>query len=368
MKTGKFISRNLFKILVPTAIVVGLAAVAGIVLWNVNSKKVPEVQQNIYFLKHTYTFYHGRMQNKDTVILKYDPVSDEVVEIGIVSGYFYNCIMDAEETCITGILRDNATRDRYIVEFNLKDSTTQYKNIQEEIDDLVSNAVREAMLYDDGNKLLVSYIDNAECKWILSYDLTTEKYEEVSLGKDKTSAIMTFDGHMLWYISGDTIYRYDWETQEKTKVLDSASVNSASIALDTGLIAYENVDMDEIYLYDTNQGKSSCIVPYKQSTLYGNLSSNGKNAMWSRDSRQFLYIQYNFLYALNWRGRSVDVSMMLYDVESGRRRCIYEDKDTLCDYEYVDQVSSKHVTVGQDSDSVQTEADPVYSTMEELSH
>lgn len=309
-------------VIVITAVVV---VILGILSWIIylNSYKP---SQNIYFLE-----YENEYEKNDTIIFKYDPTSNKVEEIGRVPGYLYKCVINNEESRITGFLKEDRVKSKSdIIVYDIETGTAESKEIMDKIFELTMDIPWYGVLYDGGDKIVVNYADDKENEWVLFYDFATGEDERVVADINEIYQFLAVNDHSLWYYKYfGAIYHYDWKTQTKTKILDS--VNSATMAPNNGLIAYtEGLYQEKIYLYDISQGKNKTIASGGWNIYYGDLSISSTNAWWSNDSRQLCYISY-----FPGLFQEADTRLMVYDIESGRRRCIYKVNATLHELSYI---------------------------------
>lgn len=308
--------------LLMAVLIVGLTVVSGLIIWIVCNKNAFEIGQNIYF-----TEYDG---NKHTIIFKYDPISDDVMEIGRVSGYLSECIINKEESKIIGLLREAYMEGSIdIVEYDIDTGIIVSKNAIEKIKELAMGASWKAMLYDEGNKILINYENGEKIRQLISYDFVTGKYESVAENL-WVYDYLVIDDHSLWYLSvGGLVYCYDWEKHTDTQVMNS--VYCAAMSADTGLVAYiekDDTSQKEIYLTSVNRTRKSCIATKGWNIIYDNFDY--VNATWSSDGRQFFYMK---SFPIMFNGG--DTSLMIYDVESGKHRCIYKVRATTHEFQYI---------------------------------
>ena len=312
------------KVLV-TVITAVVVVILGILSWIIylNSYRP---SQNIYFLE-----YENEREKNDTIIFKYDADKREVKEIGRVSGYLYRCVINKEESCITGFFREGYGQGSLdIVQYDLETGIFESKNVIEKINKMLPDVSWGVTLYDEGNKILIHYTDEEELERLMSYDIATEENTILAVDTERINQInkyLAVDEKTFLYICGRTLYRYDWETQTETKITDSSY--SGVLEPSTGLIAYtKDINCEKIYLYDIEQEKSKCIAAGGWNTVYGDLSYT--NAGWSRDGEQFLYVKY-----LPWIFDAADTRLMVYDIQSGRRCCIYKAAYTSHNFSYI---------------------------------
>lgn len=305
------------------AILIALAAITGVCFFIFNHKEVYELQQNIYFMEWD-------NQEDKTIFYRYIAEDGEVMELGSMEGRFLHSAINKDETIIT-ILRSNGDSHE-IIRYDLAAGTFQTENIGEKIYDLTNHTVwvwRAALLYDGGNKILISYNGALGHEKWLFYDLVTEEYDVVKGREDKAGKFLAVNDHEVWYASvHGTLYRYDRETDESIEILDS--FNSAAAAPDTALIAYieEGRQDKKIYLYDINREKTKYIAAGRWNTYYGDIFN--KEGQWSDDGRYFFYSKY-FMGLFN----AADISLMAYNTGSGRSFCIYKKKGTLHEFRYI---------------------------------
>lgn len=300
-------------------------------------------QENIFFLE-----YENEYEKDDTIIYKYNSINDSVIEIGKMKGKLQDCVINKDETYITGVIYDEVYDEGVeIVRYDLVNGTVETLDVVSKISALTGNKAGWycSLIYDGGNKFFISFEDeNGDEKWLL-YDLTTDQYDIVE-GENGTIWYLEIRDDNLWYIAYDwTLCQYDLETKERTKIMKSARYNSV-IMPETGLVAYKkslsNEVMPEmglmgyikalphegIYLYNTKTQKSSCIAWGGWNIYYGDFLWT--DSRWSDNGREFFYIKSfpGFFNASTER-------LMIYDVLTHRSRCIYKVKMTLHDFQYV---------------------------------
>lgn len=311
------------------ALLIGLAVMIGLIIWGVYKNHKFEISQNIYF-----TEYEPERGKEDTIIYKYDPISDKVFEIGRVSDWFCQCIINKDETRITGFVREAPGQGIIdIVEYDIKTGTITSKNVMEKIDELTMGASWKAMLYDEGNKMLFKYrIEEERVAKLLSYDFATGEFESVNgirEAKEAIGSLSLIDEQAIWSFVGYTIF-YDngeyWPIMTELR----NSTHCSAISLSIGQIAYLNNDMShkEIYLYDIKLRKSSCIASKSWNTYYDDFDFI--NAMWSKDGRQFFYVK-----SFPGLFQEADTSLMIYNVRSGKHKRIYKVKATYHQFQYI---------------------------------
>lgn len=170
-----------------------------------------KMQQNIYFTEY---------DMNDTVIWKYDPIDEEVSEVGKLSGEFSQCVIDRDEAYITGFLYESIGQSAKLVRYELATGMIE----SQELDDIMVNATgigkgNKILLYDGGNKLFVSYYEIKHGPMWLFYDLATGQYDIVKGDMCKVDRFLGLYDGTLWYTTyaGGTLCRYDLETREKTR-------------------------------------------------------------------------------------------------------------------------------------------------------
>lgn len=262
------------------AVIIALAAIiVGIFLFIIK-RKTHELQQNIYFMEWD-------SGEEETIFYKYDYKDDEVVRIGIIEGKFRQCVINGNETCITASRYNGEFQER--IQLDLTTGMVQIEDIGDRVNPIIENDVWNAMLlYDEGNKMLISYKDKeGDEKWMF-YDFLTEEYDIIEGIKNTTGRFLKINDDELWYASGNgDLYQYNWKTNTSTKVLDS--INCAAVAPKVGLITYVEKGMqnEKIYLYNLNRKKVKCIIHGGWNTYYGDFFD--KKGQWSNDGRYFFY-------------------------------------------------------------------------------
>lgn len=311
-------------VLLTIGVMAVLIAVFGAIAVHINKGNVYEPQQYIFFLE-----YENEYEKEDTIIYKYDQIEDEVVELGVVKGYYRDCVINEEETIITGIISKNMTGKGYdVVKYDIAAGTTEYLNIEEIVNELTmgnAKGFNVVLVYDEGNKGLTIYEDENEDIWWLLYDFITGEYDKILQEESNISDFITIHDNNLWYISAWSLYQYDLETHKKTKIMDS--IDSAVVSPDTGLVAYTNdIRHKKIYLYDINTQRTKCSGS-GWNISYGDLSYT--DAGWSNDGRQFFYIKH--FPAFN----ASTERLMVYDMKTGNVHCIYKEDLTMHMFRYV---------------------------------
>ena len=273
-------------------------------------------QQDIYF-----TEYNLKV---DTTILKYDSVKNETSKIGVVDGEFYKCVLNSDKTCITGLLYDSGEKKTELVRYDLSTGTLEDKGLAKIMKDTAdADEWENILIYDGGNKFLVSYLDgNEEEKWLF-YDIATGQYGIVEGEHNGTCEFVEIHDNILWYVAkkGCTLYQYNLETQEKTKIMDS--VEGVAVNEDAGLVAYAKEKWDsKIYLYDIKHKitRLMAIAP-KWYSFYADLFYT--ESRWSDDGRLLFYVKIFPGFAA-----TSDVGIRACDPKSGRVFSIYEIKNT----------------------------------------
>ena len=276
-------------------------------------------QENIFFLE-----YESEYEKDDTIIYLYNSKNNTVDEIGRVQGKLQNCVINSDETYITGVIYDGVFE---IVRYDLVSGAAETLDAAEKISALTDNHAGWAntLIYNGGDKIFVHYKDkNEDIKWLF-YDLNTGQYDIVE-GESVRS--LTIHNDNLWYIASGTLYQYDLESTEKIKIMESVYYDSA-IMPETGLVAYtKDATIKEIYLYDMRTQKSSSMVRGGWNTYYGDLFWT--KSRWSDNGREFFYIK-SFQGLFN----ASTEQLMVYDVLTHRSRCIYKVKMTLHEFQYV---------------------------------
>ena len=187
-------------------------------------------------------------------------------------------------------------------------------------------------LYDGGNKVLVSYTDKENKKRRLSYDMETGKSEDVLIHGVRLQ-YLAFNEEALWYMGYGTICWYDWQTKED-HVAAFFFDDGLDVVLEptAGLMAYidysSETDNDEIFICDIDQRKTIRITTAGWNIHYGSLRLT--NAMWIDAGRRFCYVK-SFPMLFNASNERV----MIYDIKSGRHRCIYKEWNTTNHIEFI---------------------------------
>lgn len=285
--------------------------------------KIFESQENIFF-----TEYEGEYEKDDTIIYRYNSKSNSVVEIGRVQGKLHDCVINSDETYITGLIYKEVSYDGVkIVRYDLATGAVETLDATEKIAALTGNhaSLINSLIYDGGNKIFVDFQDkNGGIKWLL-YDLTTDQYDIVT-GQGVWS--LTIHNNKLWYVVNSNMYQYDLESKERTKIMESAQSDSV-VMPEMGLVAYtKGLYNDKIYLYDMRTQETSYIAEGGWNTYYGELTWT--NSRWSDNGREFFYIE-SFPELFN----ASTERLMIYNVITRSSRCIYKAKMTTHEFQYV---------------------------------
>lgn len=188
------------------AIVIVLVGSMAVRLFMANTYKM---QQNIYFTEY---------DMNDTVIWKYGPIDEEVSEVGKLGGNFYQCVIDRDEAYITGLIYDKDEQMTKLVRYEMATGRVEFQELEAYIKDAAGVVAGEKILiYDGGNKFLVSYYDIKQDQMWLFYDLTTGQYDIVKGDTHEVDQFLGLYDGTLWYttFAGGTLCRYDLETREK---------------------------------------------------------------------------------------------------------------------------------------------------------
>lgn len=276
-------------------------------------------QENIFFLE-----YENEYEKEDTIIYQYNSKSKTVVEIGRVQGQLQDCVINSDETYITGVIYDG---DFEIVRYDLATGTVEMLDAARKIDILTDNRWYNTWIYNEGNKIFVNYKDgNDRTKWLL-YDLAADQYDIMD-GEGAAIDYLTIYNDRLWYIADNgALYQYDLERKEKTQMMESVHYGAA-VMPETGLVAYTKKCQKEICLYNILTKERSYISGGGWNIYYGDLEWT--NSRWSDNGREFFYIEY-FPGFFN----AATTKLMVYDVIMHRSRCIYKVRMTGHEFRYV---------------------------------
>ena len=306
-------------------IIVGIvfaSVLAGLIVYMKQTEDL-ELQQNVYFTEFNIT-------EEATTIFKYDPVKKQSLEIGRVKDYFHSCLINDEESYITGVLAPGLRTDSFeVIQYNLEDGSIEKKEFTEKVKDLTFGPTDfcRTLVYDDGNKILIGCTDEEGNEGWLFYDFETEQYNLIQDEKCGGESFLTIHNGDLWYETAGSLYRYNLETKSKTRIMKSTS--SLALAPDTSLVAYtKDIHRKKVYLYDLESGRNRCIAFGGWNIFYADLFFI--EAQWSDDGRYLFYIKY-----FPKLFHSADRSLMVYDVKSGRSYCIYKELDTIHYFKYV---------------------------------
>lgn len=306
------------KLWVYIAVAAGIIVLAALLIY-----KVCEPQENIFFLE-----YESEYEKEDTVIYRYNSGSKTVDELGRVPGRLQDCVINSEETYITGIIYGE---DFEIVRYDLLTGEPERLDAADRIDLLTDAGWSDILIYSGGNKIFASFgvNKNGPGKWLL-YDVDTDQYEILDK-EDAVRTYLTVWEDKLWYIAdGGILYRYDLEKKEKTKIKESVPYD-AVIMPDTGLLAYikkKNGSNKLLYLYNILTGETVCMAGEKWNTVYGDLERT--NSRWSDKGNEFFYIK-SFMGLF----QESTERLMVYNAVTRTSRCIYRERMTMHEFRYV---------------------------------
>ncbi|MFG6358493.1 MAG: hypothetical protein K1W26_17000 [Acetatifactor sp.] len=284
--------------------------------------KITEPQENIFFLE-----YESEYEKEDTIIYRYNATNKTVTEVGKVKGELQDCVINSNETCITGVIYEEVAE---IVRYNLLTGEVETLDAARKIDTLTDNRAGwgNILIYDGGNKIFVGFEDDiGNEKWLL-YNMETDQYEVVE-SKDVVSNYLTVYDNKLWYITHKGIlYRYDLSSKEKIKIMEHLPTD-AVVMPDAGLVAFtKDTQIEKIYLYNILTQKTLCMIEGGWNTYFGQLSWT--NSRWSDNGNEFFYVK-----SFPGLFHEATIQMMTYDVITHRSRCIYKVKMTNHLFRYV---------------------------------
>ena len=248
--------------------------------------------------------------------------------LGKIEDELYHCVINEEETCITG-LRDNGEFYE-LIRYDLDVGIVQIENIDKKTDPITGGSRWNALLlYDGGNRILIAYDDeNGDEQWLF-YDFSTEEYNIVEGRKNKTYTFLAINDKEVWYAPFyGSVYRYNIKTGKSVNILDH--VNSPVVAADTGLVAYieDSMHPKKIYRYNVNRNTIKCIAKKGWNISYGTLADN--RGQWSKDGSCFFYVKY---FPLLFDG--ANTSLMVYNTKNDRSFCIYKEWNTGNEFKYI---------------------------------
>lgn len=169
-----------------------------------------KLQQNNFFTEYNL--------DVDTTIYEYDHIKNEVSELGKVKGCFYNCMVDSEEMYITGLLYDCDEKTTGIVRYDLNTGEIKSCELPDTIERITgTDKWYIRMLYNGGNRFLVSYDDDNKNEMWLFYDIATGQCDIVEGEKHGIVQFLGVYDNTLWYVAfaGGALYQYDLVTKTK---------------------------------------------------------------------------------------------------------------------------------------------------------
>lgn len=278
-----------------------------------------KLQQNIYFMEWD-------NQKDETIFYRYNAENDVVDELGRISGSMHYCVVNKDETCLIGLSLKTEGQKR--IRFELVTGTFQTEDIGEKIDALTGGGKwRTLLLYDEGNKILISYEEGRNDQWLF-YDFVTDEYSIIEGGKYKADKFLAFNDNEVWYVTGATLRKYNLETGKDTKIL--YSFNSAAVAPDKEIVYYveSGIYDKKIYRYNVETNMIKCMLSAGWNTYYGDMFE--KEGQWSDDENYFFYVKY---YPLLFSASNI--SLMVYNTRTGRSFCIYKEWNTYHEFRYI---------------------------------
>lgn len=289
--------------------------------------KITEPQENIFFLE-----YESEYEKEDTIIYRYNATNKTVTEVGKVKGELQDCVINSNETCITGMVYGEVAE---IVRYDLLTGAVETLDAARKIDTLTDNRAGwgNILIFDGGNKIFVGFIDEYDVKKWLIYNLKNDQYDIIER-EDGVISYLTIQDNKLWYIADSgyfdygNLYQYDLEKKEKTKIMEHLS-RDAVIMPNTGLVAYtEGTYRKEILMYNIMTQNTSYLVEGGWNTYFGQLLWT--NSRWSDNGNEFFYVK-----SFPGLFHEATIQLMTYDVITHRSRCIYKVKMTTNEFRYV---------------------------------
>lgn len=286
--------------------------------------------EDVYFV-----VYEGVEAPKYTIIYKYDAEAKETSEIGRVPGYFHNCEIDSKKEYIIGLRgsirnEEKPGEDFGVVRFSLADGTSEVILSDEEMKSLEEGEEIQWLLTyicDDGKKVFINYC-KPESVYIL-YDLTQDTKIEIDMPEEKIWKICDIRGNTIWYeTSKRTIIRYNMETGERKETARNM-YDSCSISDDGLKVAFFVLDenLRRIHLYDVERGREKCILKAGWNKLYR--SYDQYSFGWDKSGNYFFYVE------LFSRISCSDKRVKVYNLQTGKSECIYEEKYSTGAFEFV---------------------------------
>lgn len=258
----------------------------------------------------------------ETTIYKYDIQTKTVQEMGRVSGYFHNCVIDSGKKYITGVrssffpiqISDSESDLQFgVVRFSLENNTLELLRSEEQlsIGEEESIVWNYSFPYGDGNKICICY-KGQETHYIL-YDLKTGNAKRMDLLEAKRRVCGIWDNH-IWYLTKRGLMCYHMKTHERKELLKGISWCSVS---DNGRkAACFKKDAKCIYLYDIARQKKQCILKAGWNRAF---ESNSLYALgWDQNGNYCYYIEH-FVELF----QSSDIRIKIYNLQTKKSTCIY---------------------------------------------
>lgn len=216
---------------------IGVSAMIGLILLVKVSRLIiifsgdMPAMDDIYFLA-----YDSR--TRETIIYRYDADMKNTNEVGKAAEYFHNCKIDSEKKYITGVCnlwppeKYDDTKSEFksgIVRYSLEDGSLTLLRSEQQmcIGNNQSIFWDSCFPFDNGEKMLMCYVDEENNFTYLLYDLATSKAKKIGMPKMNRGVCDIRKGN-IWYPKRKGVMQYNAKTGELKQFLQNADVCTVS--------------------------------------------------------------------------------------------------------------------------------------------
>ena len=310
-------------------VVFGVGIPCGAYCKNKMVEKNMPPMEDVYFV-----VYEGVEAPKYTIIYKYDAEAKETSEIGRVPGYFHNCEIDSKKEYIIGLRgslfnEEKPGEDFGVVRFSLADGASEVILSDEKMKSLEERDIHWPSTYicDDGKQVFICYYNPGAVYFL--YDLTQDKTIEIDMPEEKKWKVCDIRGNTIWYVTPErTIISYNMETGERTETAQNMD-GGCSISDDGSKVAFFSLgdSLKRIRLYDVESGREKCILKAGWNKLYRSYEQYSFG--WDKSGNYFFYVE------LFSRISCSDKRVKVYNLQTGKSECIYKEKYSTGAFEFV---------------------------------
>lgn len=313
---------------------IGVSAMIGLILLVKVSRLIiifsgdMPAMDDIYFLA-----YDSR--TRETIIYRYDADMKKTNEVGKVAEYFHNCKIDSEKKYITGVCnlwppeKYDDTKSEFksgIVRYSLEDGSLTLLRSEQQmcIGNNQSIFWDSCFPFDNGEKMLMCYVDEENNFTYLLYDLATSKAKKIGMPKMNRGVCDIRKGN-IWYPKRKGVMQYNAKTGELKQFLQNADV--CTVSDDSRKASYFGNDNKKIFLYDTVRKKKIGTLKAGWNKAFGSLFPY--SCGWDQSGNYFCYIEH----FIKFFGSS-DTRIKVYNLHTKTSKCIFLHRNASATVQY----------------------------------